>query len=135
MKFHIHKTEDLSVPDYPDVDVSLKQVSWHKTPIGYDEEGDPIYDEVTPEHIEKTEFFRAYRVLLMRYTRPISEIDPMDGLVQKQVVSPWFDTRDPDADEKAKREVLGLAVLCAISPVSSIPLHTEADAPPHTCPV
>ena len=118
MKFNITPVadHDLSVPEPPAISATLKLINYRTPAIGWDdEENEPIYGEVTPEEAEKMEHFHAYRILLMRHTMPESERSSLgDGLKQLAVVSPWFDSRDPEAGEKAKREALGMAVQCCM---------------------
>lgn len=117
MNFQIFKTETIPapVPDYPGIAVSLKLIDWRPTPVGFDADGDPVYEPLTPDDIKKLEHWKAYRVKLVKYTAPIRNRAVMtEGLVQKTVVSPWFDRRNEGADQKAMHEVLGLAVRSAM---------------------
>lgn len=103
MKFLIQKTD--GTPDR--VEAELILVKYIQPPIGWDEEkSEPIYGEVTPEEVEKTEWFRAYRVRLMA--------GDLGNLQQMSISSPWFDSRDESAESSAKREVLGMAVIAGI---------------------
>lgn len=98
--------------ELPGVRVSLSLLNWTKPPDGWDEEkGEAIYDPITPEDLEKMEFWKRYRITAMKHTKPEAERTSLgDGVVRKAFESMEFDSRNIDSERIALHQILGAAV-------------------------
>lgn len=90
---------------------TLKIVDFSPRVVGTDDSGDFIYEEITPEIEEKIQWFKYYRLLALKHTKPEAQRSaPDDGVVQKAWESGMFDSRDLAAKEAALHVLLGMAV-------------------------
>ena len=106
---------------------SLKEVNWYPKPIGWDEEeGEPIYGPPNPEDEEKFKWWRSYRLVAIKHTKPEAERQSLgDGAVLKAFQSAEFDSRDEEASWKALWEVLGMAVTASLDLRPETPTPTQ----------